>query len=233
MDDSEKKIITNEVNEIIESRYDFIDKHYLSIREIYKSHYSWPEFDPLRHEICICIMFGLCQSAITLTNHLLEGLLKYSLIIIHGKSVKQSKEQVKGKVITSLVDKYAKGIEKYGNINLSNSINIARKRGLISEEQKKELHAFREIFRNAYSHADINKTFGKSTMPVTAARIENDKIVTDESGDIEIAKLLIGQGLAQFEISQRNASPYFIYIDNLVRQIKDKIFSKDNEKIKG
>ena len=75
MDKKQRKIVV-EVNKIIRSRRELIYKFYPSIREIYNSHYDLPDMDPLRHEICICIMFGLCQSAITLTNHLLESLLK-------------------------------------------------------------------------------------------------------------------------------------------------------------
>ena len=43
----------------------------------YSTPYDWPEMDTLRYEICGCISFGLNQAAITLTNHLLESLLKY------------------------------------------------------------------------------------------------------------------------------------------------------------
>ena len=66
MDDSQKKQLRDEVHEIIRSRSQFIDRFYLQIREAYKNHYDWPELDPLRHEICISIMFGLCQAGIHL-----------------------------------------------------------------------------------------------------------------------------------------------------------------------
>ena len=226
MDDKEKQAISDEVNEIIKSRFQSINKFYLSIREIYKDHYNWPEMDPLRHEICLCIMFGLCQSAITLTNHLLESLLKNALIIDHGKKVEQTEEEIKGRAISAMIDKYSDGIKKYGDKNLDYTINQSRKLGLISKEQKKELHIFREIFRNAFGHADKNKTFGKSTMPVTGMKLENDKIIPDESGEPEVAKLLIGQVIVQHRIAQEHAVPYFQYIDNLVRQMKSKLFQK-------
>lgn len=226
MDEKEKQEISSEVNEIIESRYQFINKFYLSIREIYKKHYDWPEMDPLRHEICLCLMFGLCQSAITLTNHLLESLLKNALIIDDGKKVKQTNEELKGRAISALIDKYSEGIKKYGDKNLDYTINQSCRFGFISKEQKQQLHAFREIFRNAFGPADKNKTFGKSTMPVTGMKLDKDKIATDEIGEPEVAKLLIGQGIVQWEIAQRQAVPYFLYIDELVRQIKGILFPK-------
>jgi len=233
MDDSQKNKLTEEVNEIIRSRIQFIDHFYLQIREAYNNHYDWPELDPLRHEICISIMFGLCQAGITLTNHLLESLLKYALIIKCGDKLKQSKEDVQGRIITSLIEKYKDCIKKYNDANLSTTINKARKEGLISKEQKKQLHVYREIFRNAYSHSDKLKTFGKSTMPVTGIKLENDKLVIDEVGEPEIAMFPIGQGIVQFEIAQKTAVPYFLYIDKLVREIKAKLFPLDKKVIRA
>ena len=230
MNDEQRKKYTDEVNEIIKSRLEFINRHYLSIRNAYQNDYDWAELDPLRHEICICITFGLCQAAITLTNHLLESLLKYALIIKCGDKVKQSKEDIKGRAITALIEKYKDCVKKYNDQSLNTTINLARKEGLISKEQKKQLHYFREIFRNAYSHADKIKTFGKSTMPVTGIRLEGNKFVTDEVNEPEIAFFLIGQGIAQFEFSQKTATPYFLYIDGLVREIRDKLFLKDKKK---
>lgn len=136
MDEEQSKIITEEVNQIIHSRFEFINKHYLSIREAYKNQYDWPELDPIRHEICICIMFGLCQAAITLTNHLLESLLKYALIISHGKDKKQKEEKIKGRVVSAFVEKYKEGIKLYDDANLEKTINRACTVGLISKEQK-------------------------------------------------------------------------------------------------
>lgn len=227
MNDEQNKKLNDEVNQIIQSRFEFITRHYLSVRDAYNNHYDWPELDPLRHEICICITFGLCQAAITLTNHLLESVLKYALIIKCGDKVKQSKEDIKGRVITALIEKYRDCIEKYNDASLSNTINLARREGLISKEQKKQLHYFRQIFRNAYSHSDKIKTFGKSTMPVTGVRLEENKFVTDEVDEPEIAFLLVGQGIVQFEIAQKTAAQYFLYIDMLVRDIKDKLFPKE------
>ena len=231
MDEQQKKKYTAEVDEIIKSRFEFIDRHYLSIREAYHKHYDWPELDPLRHEICICIMFGLCQAAITLTNHLLESLLKYALIITHGKNKKQIEDEIKGRIITSFIEKYEEGILIYGDANLDKTINRACTVGLITKDQKKMLHQFRDRFRNAYSHSDKKKTFGKSSMPVSGIRLENDKFVEDEKGEPEIAKLLIGQGLVQAMMAQNDAPEYFLYIDKLAREIREKLFGQVDDNI--
>jgi len=124
MNDEQRKKYTDEVNEIIKSRFEFINRHYPSIRKAYQNHYDWPELDPLRHEICICITFGLCQAAITLTNHLLESLLKLALIIKCGDKVKQSEDDIRGRVISALIEKYKDCIEKYNDKSLSTTINL-------------------------------------------------------------------------------------------------------------
>lgn len=229
MDDQQKIKYTDEVDEIIKTRFEFIERHYLSIREAYHKHYEWPELDPLRHEICICVMFGLCQAAITLTNHLLESLLKYALIITHGKNKKQKEEEIKGRLITSFIGKYEEGIQIYGDANLDKTINRACTLGLITKDQKKILHQFRDRFRNAYSHSDKKKIFGKSSMPVAGVRLEENEFVTDEEGEPEIAKLLIGQGLVQAMMAQNDAPQYFLYIDSLARELRDKLFGTINK----
>lgn len=226
MNNDINKKYSDEVIEIINSRNQFVERHYLSVRDSYNAHYEWPELDPLRHEITICITFGLCQAAITLTNHLLESLLKYALIINHGKSYKQSEDEIKGNVISAFMEKYDEAIRLYDNMNLDKTINKSCTLGLISKEQKKKLHVFRERFRNAYSHSDKSKTFGNSTVPVTGVRLDKEMIVQDESGNPEISKFLIGQGIIQFEFAQNEAAPYFLYIDDLVRQIWKKLFNK-------
>ena len=222
MNEEEKKKLTEEVNEIIQSRFEFIHRHYLLIRDAYKNDYYWPELDPLRDEICLSIMFGLCQAAITLTNHFLESLLKFALIILHGKDKKE--EDIKGRIITSFMKKYEEGIGLYGNANLNKTIDCACSVGLITKEQKKQLHQFRERFRNAYSHSDKTKTFGRSTMPVTGLKFENTEFKLDEKGEPEIAKFLIGQGLVQAMRAQNDAPRYFLYIDSLARDIRKKLF---------
>lgn len=57
---------SDEVNAIVRSRKEFIDRHYIAVRDAYQDAYNWPELDTLRHEICLCITFGMCQAAIDL-----------------------------------------------------------------------------------------------------------------------------------------------------------------------
>ena len=221
---NKEKIMASEVDEIIQSRFQFINRQYPNIRDAYKKHYKWSELDSLRHEICLCIMFGLCQAAITLTNHLFESMLKYALITLDGKENKQKEEEIKGRVISSVIEKYEEGFNRYGEQDLGSNINSACTLGLITEEQKIRLHILRVRFRNAYGHSDKQKTFGKSTMPVTGVKLENEKFTIDEKLEPEVAKLIIGQGIVQARQAQSDAPQYFKYMDSLVREIREKLF---------
>lgn len=221
---NKEKIMASEVDEIIQSRFQFINRQYPHFREAYNNHYEWPELDPLRDEICLCIMFGLYQAAITLTNHLFESLLKYALIISNGNKNKQNEKEIEGRVISAMKEKYEEGINLYGEQNLGSNINSACTLGIITDEQKIQLHDFRVRFRNAYGHSDKQKTFGKSTMPVTGVKLEYEKFIIDEKSEPEVAKFIIGQGLVQAMKAQSDAPQYFKYIDSLVREIREKLF---------
>ena len=212
-----------EISEIINSRKSFIHENYLLIRERYYNTYQWPEIDPVRHEICLCLFFGLPQAAITLTNHLLESTLKNSLIIYHSK--KNTEPPRKGKGLTDLINKFSEGISFYDRSELSTNINKACSAGLITKEQKKLLHIYREKYRNAYSHSEKAKIFGERKIPVQSVKLENSKFIIDEVGTPEIAKMIVGQGLVQVMIAQKEAPVYFLDIDTIVREVRDKLFN--------
>ncbi len=117
--------------------------------DAYRNAYDWPEIDPIRNEISLCLMFGLNQAAITLTNHLLENLLKTTLIAYHSKD--KFPKDSEGKV-ADLIEMTREERVKYGNMALGNCINAVRSAGLINKDQKKLLHEIRDSFRNAFGH---------------------------------------------------------------------------------
>lgn len=101
-------------------------------------------------------MFGLNQAAITLTNHLLENLLKTTLIAHYSKD--KFPKNSEGKV-EELIEMTREAREKYGDMALGNCINAIRSAGLIDKDQQKSLHELRDFFRNAFGHADKEKIF--------------------------------------------------------------------------
>jgi hypothetical protein len=105
--------------------------------------------------------------------------------------------------------------------------------GLITKTQKKELHDIRESIRNAYSHSDKDKAFGEQRIPAQAVRFEDGKLIVEQQETPQLAELVIAHGLAQAMQAREEAIPYFLYIDTLVRQIRDKLFGSSLKGLSG
>lgn len=226
MNKEEKKKYINEINIILSERLIQIKNNYSIVRDAYQNTYDWPDLDPIRHEASLCLMFGLNQAAITLTNHLLENLLKTTLITYHskGKFPKDSSDKLE-----SLIKMTSEAREKYGSMKLGNCINATRQAGLITKEQKNNLHKIRDSFRNAFSHADKEKIFQDSSVPAQAMSLDDGGISVDDKKVVKLAEFVIGQGIAQAMLAEKEANQYFLYIDSLVRELFDKLFNDGND----
>lgn len=196
-----------------------IPKGYEKIKDIFSVSYDMPELDPVRDEICKCIICGLHQAAITLTNHLLEQSLKTCLIYNDSIDNKQPK--------SSLESWLDEGVKKYDKIGLSDSINYACTVGLITKEQKKLLHFSRKHFRDAYSHASLNGTFDDATVSGKMVSVEDfnsiddlGKIVFDSNNyqDIKLNSFIACRGIAQCKFAEQDCVPYFRNIDNIIEK---------------
>jgi len=232
MDEGTKKAVIDELNAIIRQRQTTIGKNYLRVRDCYLTEYGLPELDPLRYEITLCLTFGLYQAAITLTNHLLESLLKYALIYHHTLQMQQERQRIDGHAIEALIEWLSEGKSVYANKNLNYTINRACTLGLITQEQKNKLQEIRQAFRNAYGHADKAKTFGQATTPVEAVHFTGDRVVSEGKKQVSLADLLIFQGVFQVIYAEKDAVPYYLYIDSLARHIMAKVFPHENQELK-
>lgn len=215
-------MVSESSNEFLKHQEVF-EKNYPVISEAFKNEYNWPEMDTLRHEACLCISFGLSQSAITLCNHLMESLLKYSLI--YHYSIKNEQSFSAGGDLVKIMEEYTEeGINKFGHLALSQTIKEAYSHGLIDDQEKKVLNEFRVNFRNAYSHADKEKTFGNKEISVKSAKVEPEGIVSGASVQAVIAKNPIIHSIAQAMKAAQEAPHYFLYLDGLVRRMKTRVF---------
>lgn len=218
---SKENNINTELKEITDYRIEILKSNYEAIRYIYNNEYDWPELDPLRHEICLCYMFGFYQAVMTLTNHFLESMLKYALIINHPVKNKPKKTN---SVINYFIERYKEGYEKYGNSDLYQNINAACKQGLITKNEKKQLHNIRKQFRNAYGHADKEKTIGDTKTPMQSVKVNEKGIEIKGTMITKIHEMIIGQGIFQVTHAEQNALNYILYIDKITREIRSKIF---------
>ena len=208
--------------ESYQSRYNLVEYPF-------ENSYEWPEMDTLRHEICGCISFDLNQAAMTLINHLVESLLKYSLIYKYSIENETITEGT-GEIITLMTNYTKKGIKKYGSITLNQSIEAAFEVGLINEDEKNQLHGIRKIFRNPYGHADKKGTFGSSSVSVSGAKIDFGGIqVSHDPVEVNIAEFPLVHGYAQAKMAQESAAYYFVTVDMLVRSLKERVFGNSKE----
>jgi len=232
MDEELKKQIIDEMNSVVKSRISFINQNYVHVRNSYKTGYYSPELDPLRHEICLCLIFGLNQAAITLTNHFFETLFKFALIIKDSK-LHDTSPETSSPTVDSFIKTIEPAFDKYNSKDLGDNINRACTLGLVTKEQKKELQQFREDFRNAFSHSDKEKTFRDGTIPAQAISVEGDQLKTGNVEETDITKLIFAQGILQADQAKVEAIPYFLYMDNIARQILKKLFGDNYNVVAG
>lgn len=182
----------------------------------FNNEYGWPEFDPLRDEISKCLICDLCQASITLTNHLLENFLKTMLIYHEAMALRNKENDV------DLLEMYKPYVDKYDGLSLSQSLNRAKRIGLITKDHWKLLNGFRNDFRNAYSHAEKKKIFKDLTVGTNIVRLEKDKFNTSESVQTPLIDLPLGQGITQAILSKTIAFGYFISVDTIIRDVLDR-----------
>ena len=217
--------MASELNGLLGQRKAEIADNYVKVRDAYQQEYGLPEIDPVRQEVALCVIFGLYQAAISLTNHLLESLLKYALIYHYALEHQPPADQdLPGHAAHALVDWLSKAKELYGDKDLDFTINRACTVGLITKAEKKKLHEVRERFRNAYSHADKDKTFGDATTEVVAGHFDGERMITDSAEDVRLAGFLVGQGIFQAVMAKNNAIPYFLFVDQLARRVVERLF---------
>lgn len=224
MDEGKQKLFAEEENQIIRERIPYIREQYPRVREAYQNHYDWPELDSLRHEIALCITLGLFQAAITLTNHFLESLVKYTLIYHDSEELLASHS---GNARDILVSGTADARAKYGRADLGKNINALCRVGFITKAQKEKLDQMRESMRNPYSHVDKEKIFQDETIGVQPAILAEDKFEVAERVESKLADLPIVQGFAQAAIAKRDAPSYFLYVDSLARELWAKLLESD------
>ena len=202
-----------------------IRKNYNTIARAFENEYGWPEVDPVRNEVCKCLICGLHQAAITLTNHLLESVLKKALII--DESAKNKTEQCD---ITNVFDD---ATVQYAGENLCKNIERAYTIGLITEKEKETLHNCRKNYRNAFSHADPRKTFAGNSTPTTILTTKDldnpevffKKVFADKPNVILSAENnVIIQGLMQSSKAEDESMDYFLTTDGMIRNLCSRLF---------
>jgi hypothetical protein len=149
---------------------------------------------------------------------LLEKYLKIALIYSESK----------GKISQDNIQTIFKdGVNKYSGLELATSINACCSKGIIDKTQKKNLHFYRTRIRNPYSHADMNETFTDMIIPVQIGKINyNDPtnfFPLEQNTEVNLRHFPLFQGIGQVILSEEISFAYFDFVDDLVRNTKNKI----------
>lgn len=177
------------------------------------------ELRSLLFEINNCLLLNFDRASITLTNHLLERLLK--LTLING-------EIGIGPIDTNKWNEvFKEPHEKYGTISLGTSIERCRKYELITDEEKKYLFdKIRVLMRNGFSHADSSNILAH--LPDDSKMIQGNFSNPNETKFVNVNQKIIPflQAIQMESFAKQNAKPYFDYVYHLIFRIEMRLLKR-------
>ena len=204
---------------------DFIDRLNKNFEK--KSKYFEAKFDVFKEleglvfEINKCLILELDRASITLTNHMLERLLKIALIY--------NETGIGAKPVEEWNSIFEEPNKKYNSIQLGNSIELCKKHGLISENQKSFLFKIiRTLMRNGFSHADSSEIL--SDLPDDSLMFQSSFDKPSDINNVFINQKLIPimQSIQLEYFAKDNSLMYFDYVFNLILEIEKKLADKQN-----
>jgi hypothetical protein len=183
----------------------------------FQTEYSIAGLDKIREEICTCLVFGLYQAAMTLTNFLFENAFKTLLIYHHIYNKK---------ALLNNFEEIELGMIEVDGILLNQSIESAYKANLITDDEKMKLMELKNKYRNAYSHAEKRKIFGQEKAIVEEFKFDKERTYSEKKEFFKSTLIpyhdffLIGK-------SEIDSFEYFIFIDDIIRKIFIRLIDKN------
>lgn len=173
------------------------------------------ELEPKFNEIISCIIMESYSASITLTNHVLERLLKLALII---DIVGLDKIKIEDwNSVYSSVD-----VDKINSTKLNDTINICKSRGLISEDEKEHLHQLRESIRNGFSHFDPRQIF-KDELDTKTLVYNTPNPAYKKSIELNFKSIPILQSVYTNLFAKENAQYFFEVVFEMTYNIQKRI----------
>lgn len=213
-----KEIFENGFKEKLSKNFDERNKYYDFNLQVFS------ELHTIIFEINNCLLFELNRASITLTNFLLERLLKLALI---------NNEVGIGPIEPEkLNEAFEEPNRKYNSIKLGNSIELCKKEGLITLAEKEFLFDFiRTLMRNGFSHADSTKIL--EGLPDDSKMFEGSfDNPEQELKEVSINQKVIPifQTMQMESFAKINAKSYFDLVFKLIFKIEERIIEKSKEK---
>jgi hypothetical protein len=186
--------------------------------------YVFSELGGAVFEINKCLILEFHRASITLTNNLLERLLKLSLIY--------NEAGIEPKPVENWDIAFEEPNKKYSSISLGNSIEKCKKLNLITENEKVFLFdTIRELMRNGFSHAD-------STKILNGISDETTMFQGSFLNPLEIKPVTVNQKIIPFmqaihieNFAKENAANYFDYIFELIKKIDQRLIDSNKKTI--
>ena len=178
--------------------------------------YTYPELGTSIFEINKCLILGFYRASITLTNHVLERVLKLALIY---------NEVGLGEIpIEICSDVFSVPNEKYGDKHLGNTIELCKKENLITENEKSLLFdRIRELMRNGFSHSDPSKIL--KDLPDETTIYQGSFSDPSDSKEIKLnyKSIPIFQEIQMESFAKDVAFDYFKFVFGLMKRIDDRL----------
>jgi len=153
-------------------------------------------------EIRECIFFGLNGAAITMSSILIEYVLKHTTFIKESGGYQNADPQ-----------KW----DEFESMEFGQTINRAKRAGLLDSKMAKELNSFRDKIRNPYLHYNIKKI----TENVVAKNVKQADIQTGEikESDLAAKNNQIIQEQAKPFMDEHHVMPVFCFADEVVKYL--------------
>ncbi len=163
-----------------------------------------------------CLILELPIASITITNHILERLLKLALIYKMAGVGPIPSEKV--------TEVFSVAHDKYNHHSLGSTIELCKKEGLITEEEKDILfNLVRDQIRNGFSHADMGKLLAAipDTVHATQFSFSDPNVKKPVSFNPKVVPTF--QAIALDQFAAANAENYFVAVFNLLRNIETRL----------
>lgn len=223
-----KEIINKKMDELndlnrellVKEFKDGLDKNFDNLKE-YMSFYPVTIFSELKSNIfqnIQCLIVNAYSASITLTNHMLERLLKLALV---------TNDIGLNPVKIADWDETYKETHRYSKMLLNETIKLSRQRNLINDEQEVYLTDMRKQFRNGFSHYDPTKILidHKETAEIHFPHKNPEKAYDIE---VNMKQIPVLQDYYVRKFASENALQYFDYVFHLIRSIEKELKYKHN-----
>lgn len=178
------------------------------------------EFNTQIFEINKCLLLEFDRAAITLTNNLLERLLKLALI--------NNETGINPIPIEKLNEAFYEPNKKYGSIDMAESIERCKKFELISYKEKTFMFdTIRVLMRNGFSHSDSSKIL--SELPDDSKMFQGDfSNPNGELKEVSVNQKIIPtfQAIQMENFAKDNAKVYFDFVFHLIFRIEKRLIEK-------